>query len=239
MKKLYIIKTGTTFKDTLVKYGDFDKWTFEALGIDKKHVEVIDIVNGSPLPYSQECAGVIVTGSHSYVTEKPDWSVRVENWIPSLIEAGIPFFGICYGHQLLANALGGKVGFHPDGEEIGTVDIHLLPECSDDPVFSSLPKQLPVHVTHEQTVLSLPPGAVRLAENSFERNHAFRVGKFAWGVQFHPEYNIEIINSYIHNQAVTLEAAGRNIDEILNSVKDTFYAAKILQNFADFALNNF
>jgi GMP synthase (glutamine-hydrolysing) len=151
--------------------------------------------------------------------------MAMADWIPSLIEANIPFLGICYGHQLLAHALGGRVGFHPGGKEVGTVDVHLLPESLTDPLFGSLPSPF-------QTVLSLPKGAVRLAWNSFEPNHAFRIGSCAWGVQFHPEYDKNIMESYVVEQAKELEAAGRDVAELLRTIRDTPVAVSILSRFA-------
>ena len=53
--------------------------------------------------------------------------------------AGLPLFGICYGHQLLAHALGGEVGDNPVGREMGTVGIDLHPEAAHDPLFDGLP----------------------------------------------------------------------------------------------------
>ncbi|MBW1804542.1 MAG: glutamine amidotransferase, partial [Deltaproteobacteria bacterium] len=153
-------------------------------------------------------------------------------WIPSLQEANVPFLGICYGHQLLAQAMGGKVDFHPKGKEIGTVDIHLLPESTTDPLFYALPPRFPVHVSHSQTVLSLPPGAVRLAANDFEPNHAFRLAPCLWGVQFHPEYDTGVMASYITEQADDLAAAGWVISERLSTVRETPVATGILRKFA-------
>jgi len=165
------------------------------------------------------------------VTDNLPWSARVAEWIPTLMELNVPFLGICYGHQLLAHALGGEVGFHPKGTEVGTVDIHLLTSYSNDPLFKSLPSTFPAHVTHAQTVLTLPQGAVHLATNSFEPNHAFRIGKCAWGVQFHPEYDASIMRSYIVNEAEDLKKEGIDVGPILDSVKETPVAASILRRF--------
>jgi GMP synthase (glutamine-hydrolysing) len=233
MKRLCIIKAGTTFPATAKQFGDFDQWTVATLGITDVEIDIVDAENGADLPSAQECAGVVITGSHSMVTDRLPWSVRLEEWIRSLIHTDTPLFGICYGHQLLAQAAGGQVGFHPHGEEIGTVKVHLLPDCSNDPVFHSLPQSFLVHVTHEQTVLRLPTGAIRLAANPYEPNHAFRVGSWAWGVQFHPEYSKDIMRSYIREQKDELEAAGRNFPELLNTVSETPFAAQTLQNFGN------
>ncbi len=231
MKRLYIIKAGTTFPATAKQFGDFDQWTTSTLGITDLEIDIVDAENGAELPSVEECAGAVITGSHSMVTDNLAWSVRLEEWIRSLLHMDTPFFGICYGHQLLAQAAGGQVGFHPHGEEIGTVAVQLLPDCVNDPVFQSLPQSFLVQATHEQTVLRLPAGAVRLAANEYEPNHAFRVGGWAWGVQFHPEYSADIMRSYIREQKDELEAAGRNVAELLDTVSETPFAAQTLQNF--------
>ena len=162
MKRLFIIKVGTTFASTRGRIGDFDDWTLEALGPVSIEREIIDVEHGAPLPAPEVCAGVVVTGAHAMVTEQRPWSLAVEQWIPALIEKSVPFFGICYGHQLLAKAMGGEVGFHPGGQEIGTVDLELLPGCAADPLFHSLPTRIAAHVVHSQTAPHLPGEAVLL-----------------------------------------------------------------------------
>ena len=231
-KQLYIIKAGTTFFDTAKQFGDFDTWTAAALGVVDVETCILDAEHGATLPSVAECAGVVLTGSHAMVTDELPWSVNLEKWIPSLLEASTPLFGICYGHQLLARAAGGKVGFHPRGKEIGTVQVQLLADCEKDLLFRSLPQTFLAHVTHSQSVLRLPPNATRLASNPYEPNHAFRIGECAWGVQFHPEYNADIMRAYIEEQADELNSAGVNIAELLSAVEETPVATRILRNFA-------
>jgi len=232
MKKLYVIKVGTTFSTTAKLFGDFDIWTAAALGVVDVETCILNVEHGAVLPNAGECAGVVITGSHAMVTDDLPWSVKIEKWIPSLLEASTPLFGICYGHQLLARAAGGQVGFHPRGKEIGTVAVHLLSDCANDALFRSLPQSFVVHVTHSQSVLRLPPSATRLAANAYEPNHAFRLGDFAWGVQFHPEYNADIMRSYIKEQAKELKSAGLDVSDLLRAVSETPVAAETLRNFA-------
>lgn len=231
MKELYIIKVGTTFANTQVQYGDFNLWINKTMGPLKVPVKTVDVENGDKLPSIKRCAGVIVTGSHAMVTENLEWSIRVEKWIPSILAAKIPFFGICYGHQLLARAAGGAVGDHPKGMEIGTVAITLKKKCKNDPIFAALPKTIMVHSAHSQTALKRPPGALHLAGNEFEPYHSFRVGACAWGVQFHPEYHPGIMRSYIDNLKSQLPPVNTGKAESDIDVIDTPHAAKILQRF--------
>ena len=232
--RFYIIKIGTTFPATRKRFGDFDAWTLAAIGPAAVGTAVVDAEHNQPLPPADQCAGVAITGSHAMVTEELPWSLELERWIPSLLEAGVPLVGICYGHQLLAKAMGGEVRYHPRGREIGTVEIQLLPEAADDVLFGPLPPRFDAHVSHAQSVKRLPAGAVRLAENSFEPNHAFRLGNCAWGVQFHPEYDTGIMRSYIETQADELTRAGRDVPELLRGVTETPQAVGMLRNFARF-----
>jgi len=232
LNRIFIIKTGTTFPNTAKLLGDFDSWTVNGLMLSSGEAKVVDVVTGDTLPKAETCRGIVVTGSHAMVTDCLPWSKAIAAWIPSIIEAEVPLLAICYGHQLLAWALGGKVGFHPGGKEIGSVDIHLLPDSITDPLFCALPSTFKAHTSHSQTVLSLPQDAVRLASNSFESNQAFRVGSCAWGVQFHPEYNRKIMESYILEQTKELEAAGRDTSVLLRTIRETPIAASLLIRFA-------
>lgn len=235
MKKLFIIKAGSTFTATAERYGDFDELIQSGLGLARQQVRVVNAPAEETLPEPQLCGGVVISGAHCMVTDDLPWSLAIEAWIPRLISAGVPLLGICYGHQLLGRAMGGLVGYHPQGREIGSVEVRRRPECHDDPLFAALPQRFPVHATHAQSVLTLPPGAVHLLENTFEAHHAFRIGGSAWGVQFHPEYTSEVMRDYLLNQASGSIDGGAGID--LNSLplQETPHASDILKNFARLA----
>ena len=239
MQKLYIVKTGTTFPGTLKALGDFDTWTRRALGETAAETCVLDVERDAALPAAADCAGVVITGAHAMVTDGLPWSLALEKWIPSLLASRIPLFGICYGHQLLARAAGGKVGYHPQGKEIGTVKVERLDAAVRDRLFHGLPHVFPAHVTHAQTVLVLPPGATRLAANRHEPNHAFRLGDMAWGVQFHPEYTTDVMRAYIREQAGELVAAGKHPERLLQNVTPTPAAGNLLTRFARMVEENF
>ena len=231
MKSLYIFKVGSTFPTTRTTLGDFDSWTVTALGPLAIPIKTLALHEGAALPDVADCAGVIITGSHAMVTDKLPWSVTLEKWLLQLADSDVPVLGVCYGHQLIAAALGGQVGYHPRGKEIGTVDVELLCECDTDPLFEQLPYMFPAHTTHSQTVTQLPPNATRLAFNLHEPHHAFRIGKNIWGVQFHPEYTTDIMRDYINNQRSELEKTGENIALLLANIKETPTATSVLQRF--------
>ena len=236
VKTLYIIKAGSTFADTASRYGDFEEMTRRGMGVEREHICVVNAARGGELPSADCCSGAIITGAHCMVTDNLPWSLAIEAWIQTIVAAQVPLLGICYGHQLLGRAMGGQVGYHPRGKEVGTFDIRLRAACDEDPLFSGLPERFPVHTTHSQSVLALPPEAVLLAENDFEPHHAFRFGPCAWGVQFHPEYDSRIMRDYLLAQAEGLTGAGREPATLLSAIRETPEANSILQKFASLAL---
>lgn len=233
IKSLVIFKVGETFSCLAERLGDFDDWIIDQIESLPFHVSVIDPRKGDNFPDLLEVAGAIVTGSHAMVSDRAPWSEKLATWLRSATAEEIPVLGICYGHQLLAHALGGEVGFHPSGIELGTVSIELTQCAKDDALFGGLPDKFPAQVVHRQTVLALPDGAVLLAGNAFEPHHAFRVGNSAWGVQFHPEFSTEAMSGYIDeiikvSNAEVLAPAG--FSGIVGATADS---ASILPRFAN------
>ncbi len=231
MNPLYILKVGTTYPATAARFGDFDAWVEAALANPGVAVEVLAIAEGAALPNPAQCAGVIITGSHAMVTDCLPWSVAVEQWLPSLLAHQVPVLGICYGHQLLARALGGSVDAHPAGPEIGTVLIRANSARHDDPLFAAVPDQFYAHVTHTQSVVTLPANAVILAASDHEAHQIVRFGDCAWGVQFHPEFDAAISRDYIQAQAAAITAAGHSVTDRLQAVTATPQAREVLTRF--------
>ncbi len=232
MRKTVIIKTGDTFPGIAARFGDFEEWIINSLGYDQDQVRVVNVEKGASLPDVTECNGAVIAGSHAMVTQDLDWSLKIESWVPGAVKEKIPLLGICYGHQLIAKALGGKVGYHPGGIEIGSVKIKRSEECEQDRLFKGLPLHFFVHACHSQTVVTLPPDAVVLASNPFEPHHAFRIGGLTWGVQFHPEYDESIMKAYIDNMVSDIKMAGRKGHQIMDQVVETPEALRIIRRFA-------
>lgn len=194
---LYIIKTGDTLPALKTRYGDFEDWIERGLQGQGLPVRTIDPRTQAEWPAQAQVAGVVVTGSPAMVTDRAGWSERTAGWLALQVGQEVPVLGICYGHQLLAHALGGVVGEHPQGIEIGTVAVQSTEAAASDPVFSALPAQFLAQSVHEQSVLRLPPGATVLARNAHEPHQAFRAGRAAWGVQFHPEFSRAVMQDYL------------------------------------------
>lgn len=227
-RPLVIVKAGDTRPDLAETQGDFEHWIARGLGDGTLPLMVLDPRRGDTLPDPQAIAGAVVTGSHAMVSHREAWAEATGRWLAGAARAGTPLLGICFGHQLLADALGGRADDHPQGLELGTVVVDLLPEAADDALFGGLPDHFPAHVVHRQSALLLPAGAVRLASNAWEPNHAFRVGDHVWGVQFHPEFDDDAMRGY-----VDALAAGRPDAQALRAqVRPTPEAASLLRRFA-------
>ncbi|WP_336470225.1 glutamine amidotransferase-related protein [Caldimonas thermodepolymerans] len=151
--------------------------------------------------------------------------VRCPAWLRKAVAGGLPVLGICYGHQLLAHAFGGQVADHPDGLELGTHAVHLSAAAADDPLFSALPPSFDAHLVHRQSVRTLPAGAQLLAGNAHEPHQAFRLGRCAWGVQFHPEFGETAMQAYV-------DALAPAHGIIPGPVRATPQAAALLRRFA-------
>ncbi|MBG0791285.1 MAG: glutamine amidotransferase [Desulfovibrionaceae bacterium] len=232
MKKILIVRTGGTFPEYREKHKDFEHWTAEGMGLSDAMWHCVNVQAGETLPEPEEFAGAAVTGSHDMVTDDADWIRHAGDWVARAVDAGLPLLGICFGHQLMADALGGRAGYHPDGVEMGTADVVLTEEGRKDVLLSGLPPVFKGHVTHSQTALELPPGAVLLATGSHDPHQCFRVGRHAWGVQFHPEFDAAAIRYYLDRREDILREAGRDVAAIRAAVCDTPESASLLERFA-------
>ncbi len=232
MKKTAVIKVGKTFDSLKSQEGDFEDWIISGMGIRKEEARIIDVCDGDPLPEYREVSGIVITGSHEMVTARQVWSEKTAAWLPEAVEGNIPLLGICYGHQLLAHAMGGKVADNPRGMEFGTVDLKPNPLSKNDPLLGGLLSSLKVHVCHTQSVLVLPPKARLLASSMMDPHQAFVLGECAWGVQFHPEFNALIGMHYIETFRKELIDDGRNPDALIETCTETPLGGRLLSRFA-------
>lgn len=162
-----------------------------------------------PLPSDPDgFDGVITLGSDRSVYEADRSSIEPElRLLRDAVEAGIPVWGVCFGAQLLAAALGGRV-FAGPRPEVGVLPLRLTEAAASDPVFGSLPPELPVFQWHGDT-FDVPAGATLVAGSDAYPNQAFRVGGLAYGVQFHAEATLELVRGWLALPATRtqLEAA--------------------------------
>lgn len=235
--KVVILKTGSTYPAIKEQFGDFDEWFVHGLspGLD---ITVLNTEAGELPGDPADWDGIVMTGSAAMVSDREPWSEKAAAWLAQAVEKAVPLLGVCYGHQLLAHALGGEVGYHPGGRESGTRRVELLASAQDDPLLCGMPGSFSAQLTHRQSVLRLPSNAVLLGRNEFEPHQAFRVGKCAWGVQFHPEFSEAIMRAYLGVQAPDLEREGFDSQTMIDSVTDAPEASGLLERFSALVTEN-
>ena len=235
MKPVLIIKTGNTLKSVPPERGDFEHWIMAGMQSPEAGFVVCNVMAGEQLPYYEDISAVVITGSAAMVTDKLPWSEYTGAFLRKLAAGTLPVLGICYGHQLLAHALGGVVDYHPGGREIGTTAVRLTAPVETDPLFVNFPAEFAANVSHRQTIIRLPQGAEVLAANNFEPHQAVRFSENMWGVQFHPEFAADIMRIYLAEREEVLLAEGLDVAELKAKVALTPVAESLLLRFAQLA----
>lgn len=170
-------------------------WFVQALNIPVEQVLVCNPAANDTLPAANEFDVAIITGSWAMVTDKLDWSELTANWAQQMVNRDKRLLGVCYGHQIMAYAMGGIVDYNPNGREQGTFNISVNEAGSKDELIGFMPKSFKAHLSHAQSVIKAPAGSQVLASNSHDANQIIRYGKNALSMQFHPEFTVNILSA--------------------------------------------
>nr|WP_252511254.1 glutamine amidotransferase [Phreatobacter aquaticus] len=136
-----------------------------------------------PLPETtHDLAGAVIFGGPMSANDPDDFVKRETDWIGLALKDELPFLGICLGAQMLARHLGAKVSHHPDGH----VEIGYYPLNATEQARVEMPWPDHVYQWHREG-FEKPTGAELLASGECFETQAIRVGKAAYGIQFHPE----------------------------------------------------
>jgi GMP synthase (glutamine-hydrolysing) len=178
------------------------------------------------LPASFDYDGVVVTGSAASVYWDEPWIADLLAWVRESVDRDLPHLGVCYGHQVLAEALGGTVE-SMDGFEIG---YHEVNRVGDSRLLADLPERFTVFTSHGDAVTALPAGARPIAENE-HGNHGFERDR-VFTVQFHPEYDMATAEAGTRSKDIAEEtkaAALASITEANAAAADG--AKRLFDNF--------
>ncbi len=193
-------------------------------------VEVFHNPSGE-FPDSYNYDGVVVTGSAASVYWDREWIGQLKTWVGGAVEAGLPVLGVCFGHQLLADVLGGRV------EDMGEYEIgyRTVTHDGESRLLEGIDESMTVFTTHSDRVAETPPGSTVFAENDYGV-HGFRKGR-AMGVQFHPEYDMETAELVTNGRKDQL-SAGR-FQQVLDGIHEDNYTAacevkQLFDNFLEY-----
>lgn len=160
-------------------------------------LNIVDLSKGDKLPPLEECEAAIILGGPMsvYETNKYPFLTDEESFILQAVYKKIPILGICLGAQMLAKACSAKVIKSPV-KELGWCDVVTTDEGKADLLFMGLEATLKVFQWHEDT-FSIPQDGKLLVSGENCPNQAFRVGEYAWGLQFHPEVTSYMIKEWV------------------------------------------
>ncbi len=187
-----------------------------------------DLREDKALPARQSLAAVIVSGSADSLTEMSAWMERGLDYLHDVVREHVPVLGICFGHQMLGEALGGRVSANPFGREVGTVS---LQDVQADELLGPGGEPLEVNSTHLDSVVELPSNARVLARTQLEPHVAVRFAERTWGVQFHPEFDGEVMRCYIRERREAIAAEGLDVEALLAASRDTPDGRALMQRF--------
>ncbi|WPG20441.1 glutamine amidotransferase [Kosakonia cowanii] len=230
-KSILILQMGNAPQTMRDAHGDVPLWFCQLLGCELDDVEVIRVFEGEALPAPDPRRAAIITGSWAMVTDRLPWSEQTAVWIREAMAMEMPLFGVCYGHQLMAWALGGDVQYHNDGREAGTKTVYLNAAAAHEPLLAHLEESFPAHLTHRQTVTRLPIGATVLGASVHDPHQIVRYGPNAFSVQFHPEMRPEIATDLLRLNRPHIEKEGGDTDSLIAGVIPAPDAAEILRRF--------
>ncbi len=188
----------------------------------------IDLRNEARLPDAREFAACIVAGSPHSVTERAPWMLRAEAYLRDARGLGTALFGICFGHQLMASAFGGRVALNPKGREMGL--------CLAKPVCANTEVQWPaepigVLMSHGDTVTALAPASRVLATTEREAHAAIDYGNACISTQFHPEFTPSVLRCYLEHYRQQMEAQGDDVEQLIACLRETPRARELLRRF--------
>lgn len=234
-----ILQTGETLPELVPESGGFFAMFTAALTAHGEDVEtvLVDVTaraEHDPAVDVERFDGIIVTGSPAMVAEDTPWMRWGVRTLQHAVQLQVPLLGVCFGHQLLGVAMGADVGPNPRGREIGSVEVVRYEETTDL-LLDEGPQRFFAQVSHVDVIRDPGPRLEVLARTQHDGAHVVRAGPWAWGVQFHPEFDVDTVRAYLNARRVFVDQTHGlgATEERLQRLTPSPDAAALLPRFVD------
>ena len=158
-------------------------------------LEIYDVQKGDYPPDLDTCDGYACSGSAASVYDDENWIRHLEAFVRRLYQEKKKLVGICFGHQIMAQALGGRVAKSDQGWGVGVKAAHV---ARPRPWMNPAAESFRLLVSHQDQIVELPPGGEVLAENAHCSVSMFQIGDSFLGIQGHPEFTKEYAQALMH-----------------------------------------
>lgn len=200
--KIGILQTGRA-PDTLQDaHGDYNEMSRIFLGLPRESVQHYAVLDGVFPDSATDCDGWLITGSKFGVYENHDWIPPLEAFIRSAYAQKRKMVGICFGHQIMAQALGGHIEKFSKGFAVGAVDYELTGRLN--PQSDTSPIKTRLNAYHQDQVKVKPDSAELILTSEFCHFAGFAYGDWGLSVQPHPEFK----GAYLRDLIVERRGAG-------------------------------
>lgn len=184
--KLTLIMVGETPAPMQHQFGHNPPQFQKMFGSDGFEFETVRVLKGDPLPDPTSLQGIVITGSAAGVYEDHPWMEPLRTFIRQAYKANIPMLGICFGHQIMADALGGEVRKSEKGWSIGR---HVYQVSGNPKFMSGMPSEIAITASHQDQVITAPACATVFLSSKFTPNAGLIYDNgAAISLQPHPEF---------------------------------------------------
>ena len=227
-KTLQIISCGPGLSAINAKHGRSSEWVRDIARNKISNIKIVNIYEGDFPSYRSNDVWVI-TGSRYSVYDKIDWIKSFTKHIKTGVQNKVPMLGICFGHQILCNALGADVVNNQAGWEIGSSRVQLTEKGKNSRLFKGINSNFTVYQSHHDVVDNVPSNIEVLAINQYGIQ-SFSYSNYIFGVQFHPEFSFNVMKAY---HSIRVEKINNGKEYV---VDDENEGAEVIDNFIDMIL---